>query len=271
MLDISLQPFLLRSIVASILISISVFGSSPFVAMRNLSFLVVEVAHAILCGAALGLFLNKLMFFEVIDPIWLALAFSVFFGLLTGYLGEKREMEMVIGVLFALNMALAVLFMSLIPTSDLPKIWGYLIGDLFLLTENDLYLLLLSSTLVGLLAILFWKEFTYISFDEEGAAAHGMNTRVYHYLMILSISIATVSAVRAIGAILVYALMVVPGVVALELASTTSWISIFSFLFAFISLLFGVSSSLFTGLPPSGIIGVILFLIYLTIIIKKKL
>ncbi len=271
MLGVNIEPFLFRALIASFLISVSVFGSSPFIAMRELSFLVVEVAHAILCGAALGLLINE-VFSGIIDPVWLALIFGVSSGLIAGYFGEKgsKRMEVAIGALFALNMALAVLFMGMISPSDLPKIWGYLIGDLFLLTDIDLSLLVISSVLIGLTAILFAKEFTYISFDEEGAAAHGMNTRFYHYLMILVISIATVSAVRAIGAILVYALMVIPGAVTIELASTAYKMGILSFVLALISLLSGIFLSLTVGLPPSGLIGAILFMMYLLVIVMKK-
>lgn len=271
MLGISLQLFLIKAIIASALISVSVLGSSPYIAMKGFSFLSVEVAHAILCGAALGILINRTFLTEVIDPLWIALAFSIASGLTAGFLGEKsrERLETAVGVMFALNMALAVLFMGMIPPDSLPRVWGYLIGDLFLLTENDMAFLITSSTMVGLSSLLFSKEFVYISFDEEGAIAHGLNARFYHYLMILMISIATVSAVKAVGAILAYALMVIPGAVAMEFDLKVREAILLTFILSLTSQITGIILSVIFSLPPGGVIGMMMFAIYLISIFKR--
>ena len=268
--DVSLSPLIVRAFLASIFISLSVFGSSPFVAMRGLSFLVVEVAHAVLWGATLGILLNVVIGFPI-DPILSALLFAILSGLIAGYLGEKgMDIEIAIGSLFALNMALAVFLISIIPPSELPKVWGLLIGDLLMLTQHDLGLLIVSSTIIVFLSVIFHREMTYVSFDIEGAAAHGIRARFYHYLMVLIISIATVVSVKAIGVILVYALMVLPGAISIRLSTSTLKMCIISMVVSLFSLFLGISISILTNIPPSGIVGIALFIIYL-IALKKSL
>ena len=148
------------------------------------------VAHAALGGAALGLFLQETGLVPWFDPILGALLFSVLVALITGYAGEtgiSEKMEVAVGVSFALSMSIAVFLMYYIPPTQVPRIWGYLIGDILLLDNFDIFMLASTAFLLVIITLLFNKEFVYVSVDMEGSLAHGMNARAYHYLMLITL------------------------------------------------------------------------------------
>jgi len=270
MLDLLIKnPFILRAIIGIILASFAAATMGSFTVIRGISFLTAEVAHAALGGAALGVFLQSSGIMPWINPFHIAIIFAVVTSIFTGYAGEKGytiKMETAIGVAFAISMSLAVTLMGLIPSEKLPEVWGYLIGDVLLLTREDILILTIITAATVLLTTFFCREFSYISFDIEGAAASGLNVRAYHYLMLTLASLAIVTTTKTVGSILVYAFMVAPAATALEIAGNIPNIMIISLLLSTTCGLIGLSISLITNIAPSGITGLLLSAIYLVTI-----
>jgi len=270
MLDLLIKnPFILRAIIGIILASFAAATMGSFTVIRGISFLTAEVAHAALGGAALGVFLQSSGIMPWINPFHIAIIFAVVTAIFTGYAGEKGytiKMETAIGVAFAISMSLAVTLMGLIPSEKLPEVWGYLIGDVLLLTREDILILTIITAATVLLTTFFCREFSYISFDIEGAAASGLNVRAYHYLMLTLASLAIVTTTKTVGSILVYAFMVAPAATALEIAGNIPSIMIISLLLSTTCGLIGLSISLIINVAPSGITGLLLSAIYLVTI-----
>jgi len=268
------NPFLLRAIIGVVLASFASATMGSFTVLRGITFLTAEVAHAALGGAALGVFLQSSGIAPWIDPFYVATIFAVVTAILTGYAGERGhtiKMETAIGVAFAVSMSLAVTMVGLIPSEKLPKIWGYLIGDVLLLTYDDILSLLIITIAVVILTTLFCKEFSYISFDIEGAAAAGLNVKAYHYAMIILSALAIVVSTKTVGSILVYAFMVAPAATALELASNVPSVMIISLLLSLTCGLAGIAISFTVNLAPSGITGLLLSAIYIITIFTAPL
>jgi ABC-type Mn2+/Zn2+ transport system permease subunit len=267
-------PFLQRALVGALLIAIVAAASGTFLVFRGLSFMTSGVAHAALGGAALGLFLQETGLVPWFDPILGALLFSVLVALITGYAGEtglSEKMEVAVGVSFALSMSIAVFLMYYIPPTQVPRIWGYLIGDLLLLDNFDIFMLASTAFLLVIITFLFNKEFVYVSVDMEGSLAHGMNARAYHYLMLIMSALAIALATKAVGAILVYAVMVAPAAASNELVKSVKGIVLVVFLIALISELVGISISLAARASPSAIAGILAALSYIIAMQLKKM
>ncbi|MFW9806503.1 MAG: metal ABC transporter permease [Candidatus Thorarchaeota archaeon] len=260
------SPFLQRAIIASILIAVVAAASGTFMVFRGLSFMASGVAHAALGGTALGIFLQDSGLVPWFDPILGALLFSVLVAVFTGYAGESgiaQKMEVAVGVSFALSMSLAVFLMYYIPPYRVPQIWGYLIGDILLLNNLDVIMLASTAALLGFITLMFNKEFVYVSVDMEGSVAHGMNVRAYHYLMLIVSALAIALATKAVGAILVYAVMVAPAAAANELMKSIRGIIISVFVIALIAEIVGIATSFVVFVSPSAIAGILAALSYL--------
>lgn len=260
------SPFLQRAIIASVLIAVVAAASGTFMVFRGLSFMASGVAHAALGGTALGIFLQDSGLVPWFNPILGALLFSVLVALFTGYAGESgiaQKMEVAVGVSFALSMSLAVFLMYYIPPYRVPQIWGYLIGDILLLNNLDVIMLASTAALLGFITLMFNKEFVYVSVDMEGSVAHGMNARAYHYLMLIVSALAIALATKAVGAILVYAVMVAPAAAANELVKSIRGIILSVFVIALIAEIVGIATSFVVFVSPSAIAGILAALSYL--------
>jgi len=267
-------PFVQRAVLGAFLVAIVASTSGTFLVFRGLSFMTAGVAHAALGGAALGLFLQHSGIAPWFDPIIGALLFSIFVSVITGYAGEKgiaQKMEVAVGVSFALSMSIAVLLMYYIPPTEVPQIWGYLIGDILLLTNLDLTLLAITAASLLFLTILFNKEYVYISIDIEGATAHGLNSRAYHYLMLITSALAIAFATKAVGAILVYAIMVAPAAASNEVVKSVRGVIFSVFIIALTAELLGLVASFTIQASPSAIAGILAALSYVLAIQIKRI
>jgi ABC-type Mn2+/Zn2+ transport system permease subunit len=267
------SPFLQRAILGALLIAIIAAASGTFLVFRGLSFMASGVAHAALGGTALGIFLQDSGLIPWFDPILGALLFSVLVAAFTGYAGESgvsQKMEVAVGVSFALSMSVAVFLMYYIPPYRVPQIWGYLIGDILLL--NNLDIIMLGSTTILLVAItlMFNKEFVYVSVDMEGSTAHGMNARAYHYLMLIVSALAIALATKAVGAILVYAIMVAPAAASNELVKSVRGIIFSVFLIALAAEFIGLATSFVVFVSPSAIAGILAAFSYILALQIKR-
>jgi ABC-type Mn2+/Zn2+ transport system permease subunit len=267
------SPFLQRAIIAAILIAIVAAASGTFLVFRGLSFMASGVAHAALGGTALGIFLQDSGLVPWFDPILGALLFSVLVAVFTGYAGESgitQKMEVAVGVSFALSMSLAVFLMYYIPPYRVPQIWGYLIGDILLLNNLDVIMLASTAVLLGFITLMFNKEFVYVSVDMEGSIAHGMNARAYHYLMLIVSALAIALATKAVGAILVYAIMVAPAAASNELVKSVRGVIFSVFFIALVAELIGITTSFVIFVSPSAIAGILAALSYLLALQIKR-
>jgi len=267
------SPIIQRAIIASILVSIIAATSGTFVVFRGLSFLTAGVAHAALGGVALALFLQATAIAPWFDPILGAVIFAVFVAVLTAYAGERgvaQKMEVAVGVSFALSMSIAVFLMYYLPPTLVPVIWGYLIGDILLLDNLDIILLLGVALSLVTLFILFKKEFVYVSIDMEGSTAHGMNARAYNYLLLIFAAIAIALTIKAVGAILVYAILIAPAAASNEVMKTVNNVIIGTFVIALLAMFLGLAGSFAISASPSAIAGIIAALSYIIAIQVKR-
>ena len=250
-----LPPFLERALFAVLLISVNASLTGTFTVFRNASFLVAGAAHAALAGAALAIIIEEFGFHV---PVLLGgLVFAVIASLVAGYAGKGKlnrveDLNTAIAVSFAFSMSLAVLFISMI-REYAARVWGLLIGDLFLLSYSDLKLMFFATLIVILISVLFYRAFLFVSFDPEVALAYGMNVRLYDYLLLSMIAVSVVVIMGGVGAILVFAMFVAPPATAVRFAKGIGFVFVTSFLISLFSGLLGICLSFQLPFSPGAI------------------
>jgi ABC-type Mn2+/Zn2+ transport system permease subunit len=100
---------------------------------------------------------------------------------------------------------------------------------------------------------LFWKQFLFISFDLEGAKAFGIRAKWFNYLLFALIGLSSALLVKAIGAILVFAMLSAPSATALLFCDSVKKTLWWSFGLAFAAGVLALACSLLTGFSVSGL------------------
>jgi len=214
MVDFLTLGFLQRSLMAAALTGGVCAAIGVFVVLRGLAFIGAGTAHAAFAGVALAYLLGG-------PPMPFAIAFGLGTAWIIGLLEERGRMKLdvSIGISYTATMALAILFIGLMKTYN-AEVYGYLFGSILSVTADELKLTAgLAAVVVGLLT-LFAKEFFFLAFDQEMAEASGVPARRFFFLLLTLVALTIVVSLKTVGAILVFALLLIPAATAYQLTSS---------------------------------------------------
>ncbi len=271
MLDILTNPFIIRAIIAIILIAVVSSTMGSFTVFRGQTFMTAGVSHAALAGASFGI-LIQMYYIPDFDPMIGAAIFAILMALATAYAskhGDPRKTDVMIGVSFGIAMGLAVLLISAIKEYAV-RAWGLLMGDLLLLTEKDILLLFITTVIVAFATVILYTKFVLVSFDPEGAEAHGIRTNLYNNILLILVALSIIVVLKGVGALLVYALMIGPGATANEIFNSVMSVMIAAFLIALIGGILGLIISFYVPVSPGAIAGILTTVIYFFVIPFSK-
>jgi len=141
-------------------------------------------------------------------------------------------MDTFIGLIWAVGMAIGVIFVDLTPGYNV-DLMSYLFGSILAVSSEDLYFMAALLALILFVVTFWYRDILAVSYDSEYAALRNVNVKFF-YTLILILSALTV--VIAIKVVLVIAMLTIPVYIAEKLSS-----SLFSMMF-----LSGAIATLFT-------------------------
>jgi zinc transport system permease protein len=219
---------------AGVLASIACGIVGVYVVVKKIVFISGGIAHASFGGIGLGYFLG-------INPVLGALFFTVVSALGMGLVSRRTRLpeDTAIGILWAVGMALGVIFISLSPgyASDL---FSYLFGNILMVPTSDLVLMLILDVVIILVVFLLYKEFMAVSFDEEFGVVLGIPVERLYLALLCLIALTVVVLIRVVGVIMVIALLAIPAAVAKQFTHSLKKMMFISVLLGIISVLCGL-------------------------------
>lgn len=125
---------------------------------------------------------------------------------------SRIKEDAAIGVVFTTMLAIGLALISVYPTHI--NLQHIIFGDLLGITNADMVQVLVLAPLAGLIVLLKNRDLTLFAFDPTHASAIGLSTRRLSALLLSCLAITVVVAMQAVGAILIVALLIIPGATA---------------------------------------------------------
>ncbi|MEA2677673.1 MAG: manganese/iron transport system permease protein [Chloroflexota bacterium] len=200
--------FFQRALLASVLAGVVCAVIGSYVVLKGLAFIGDAVAHAAFPGVVAAYILGGSYILGGGIAAFLT-AISI------GWVSRRARLrfDTAIGVVFAGTFALGVFMYSAIK-GFVGDLFGFLLGNVLGISTIDLIgLVVLSLIVLGLVALL-WKELLYSTFDPLGAAASGLPVAALEYLFLGLVALTIVVSLKAVGIILVVAMLVTPSATA---------------------------------------------------------
>jgi manganese/iron transport system permease protein len=200
--------FMQRALAAALLLGAVGGVVGVFVVLRRLQFVAEALTHTVFPGVVVAFLAGRSVLLG-------ALAFGVLTAVLLTLLTANRRVTADAGVAILLTsfFAVGVLLVSRTRgyTADLSV---FLFGRILAVRPDDLVQMALVAAvaLAGLAALR--KELLLRAFDPEGAAALGYRTLLLDLALNVLVALVVVAAVKAVGTVLVVALIIVPAATA---------------------------------------------------------
>lgn len=249
------DPSLRNALLGSMLLGICCGLMGAFLVVRRLALMGDALSHAVLPGVALGFLWNLSK-----DPV------AIFIGAtLAGLLGaatvqairnttrhkEDAALGFVLASFFGVGICLFTMIQN-IPGGNKSGLDQFMFGQVAALGQGDVLLLGIVTLLAVGAITLFYKEYTLTSFDPAFARSVGMRTGFYHYSLMMLLAFAIVSALQAVGVVLVSAMLVIPAAAAYLLTDRFALMLILSAFFGLCSGAVGAFFSFVGRSLPTG-------------------
>ena len=270
--DIFTYHFVVNALMAGILLGPLLGGFGTLVVVKRFAFFSEATGHAALTGVAIGILLGE----PYHSPYGGLFAYCMLFALLLNYIRNRTALssDTLIGVFLSVSLALGSSVLLILATKiNIHILESVLFGSLLTVNDRDLYILLATACITVLIISGNYNQLMLISFNPQLAKVRKIKVLLLDYLFILLITLATISALKIIGAILVGALLVIPAAAARLVANSMRQFFLISVGLATAATLAGVYLPIAYDIPaPSG--GAIILIAgscFMLLVIVKQL
>jgi len=249
--------FLQKALLGGLLASVGCGIIGSFVVVKRIGFMAGGISHTVLSGMGIALFLG-------LDPLSGALIAALLAALLIGWvrLNWREQEDTLIAAVWAIGMAIGIIFISRTPGYNV-NLMSYLFGNILMVADAQLWLMLLLDLLVAVTVALFYRQFLAVSFDEEFAALRGVPVTLFYLLLLCLVAVTVVLLIQVVGLILVIALLTLPAAIAAHYTHTLSRMMLLATLLGIAFTLSGVAIAYRPDLPAGATIILVAGISYL--------
>mgnify|MGYP000959518759 FL=1 len=251
--------FFQNALGASLLTAVICGLVGAYIVVRRIVFVSGGITHASFGGIGLGLYLG-------INPILSAAGAAVLAAFSIGKLSRSEGIreDSAIASVWALGMALGVLFMTLTPgyATSLPS---YLFGNILLVTSGDLIALGALALVLVLLFVLGYRRILYIAFDADFARVRGLRVELWERVLLLLVAVSLVLTIRSVGIMLLLSLLTLPQTTVGLFTSDFRQIIFGSIILSALANIGGLLLSYYVLSVPSGVLIILLLFLFLAL------
>lgn len=264
-----LQPlhygFLLRALVAAILVGALCALIGSYVVLKGLAFIGDALAHVAFTGIVVA-FLAGFSFY--LGALGAAIAAGLGIGWVTRRVGLSTDTA--IGIVFSGVFALGVVLMAIGIRTYTVDLFSYVFGDILAVRSRDLWAIVLAGFLVVTVMLAFYKELLFAHFDPVVAEASGLPVGIFQLLLLVLLSVTVVVSVQAVGVVLVLAMLVTPAATAALVARRMPSLMILAVLFGALAALVGFYVSYYLSVPSGGAIVLVATLLFVIVAVLVR-
>jgi zinc transport system permease protein len=232
-----MPDFLLRALLAGLGVAIVAGPLGCFVVWRRMAYFGDSLAHSALLGVALGLLLGFNLGLGI-------LATCVAVALALAGLQRQRRLttDTLLVILSHSALSIGLVAISFTPAAGI-DLNAYLFGDIFAVGRADLAWILGVGALVLAILIAVWRPLLGVIVHEELARAEGVPVERLQLVFMLLVAVTVALAMKAVGVLLVSALLIIPAAAARRFARTPEQMAVAASAVGCLAVIVGLYSS----------------------------
>ncbi|MEG1658654.1 MAG: metal ABC transporter permease [Oscillibacter sp.] len=211
LLQMFAYPFMLRALVAGILVSLCAALLGVSLVLKRYSMIGDGLSHVSFGALAIAVALG-------VTPLWFSIPVVILaaFFLLRMAGSSRWNSDAAVAVFSASSLAIGILVISL-TTGMTTDVDSYMFGSVLAMTEQDVALSVVLCAAVLTLFLLFYHKLFAVTFDESFSRATGLNVARYNTLLAILTALTIVLGMRMMGAMLISSLVIFPALTAMRI------------------------------------------------------
>jgi ABC-type Mn2+/Zn2+ transport system permease subunit len=258
------NTFLLRALLAGILVSISCGIVGTFIVLRGLAFIGDALGHGVLPGIAVAILLGIP---GIIGASVGAVVMIAGISLITRK--SRLSSDTAIGLLFVGMLALGVVIVSRSTTftGDIVRV---LFGEILGINNQAILLQAFATLVIAATSFVCARPFLLLCFNPEQAQVSGFSSSLYHNIMLAMIAVTVIISFQTVGTMLVFGMLLAPAGAGALIARRIEIMMIWAMLIGTLSVYTGLLASYHFNLAAgSSIVLVTTLVFFVTLVIKN--
>jgi manganese/iron transport system permease protein len=248
MLEALIEPlqygFMQRSLVIAILVGLVCAVVGSYLMVQRLALLGDAISHSVLPGLAIAFMLGMNIFVGAFIAGVLS-TMAIAWIRTRSPIKEDAAMGIVLSAFFALGITL----ITIIQKDNKIDLNHFLFGNILGVTPDEVIQTAIITAVVLLVVILLYKELLFYTFDPVGAQAAGLPVNLLNFGLMVLIALTIVASMKAVGVILVLALLITPGATAYLLVKRLHHVMMLGAAIGVVASISGMYLSYFYNLP----------------------
>ena len=264
MLEMFSYTFMVRALIAGVLVAITVPVLGSFLVTRRYALITDSLAHVSLAGIGAGLLLG-------FAPITLAIPVTITGALVLEWLRSNHKIsgEISLAILMSSGLAIAVVLANLAHGAN-TDFTAYLFGSIATTTLADIIALTAVATVTLSIIGLKYRTLLHIAYDEDSARIAGYRVTALNYLMTALTAVVVVLSLRIVGGLLISALLVMPVITASRFARSFAGTVLLAVIAALIAIIIGLTIAFYAGIAAGGAIVLTALVLLLLALIWRR-
>ena len=261
-MNLLLEPldfeFMRNALTMGILLGILCAVVGSYMIVQQMSMMGDMISHSVMAGLPVAVFLGlPLSVGALVAGVLSAVTLS-------GIESQSRlKLDAVMALILASFLAIGTTLVTVLPGANRIDVIHVLFGNILGVNQGDL-ILTFGITLIILIGVwLFYKELLFYTFDPIAAQAGGMGVRWYYLGIVTAISLTVVASLQTVGALLVIAMLVAPGMTAYLLVKELHQMMILGGCLGAFASIAGMYLSYYVDIPSGSAIVLVAFGLFL--------
>lgn len=258
------HSFMQNALLAGLLAAVACGITGTYVVVKKIGYITGGISHSVLGGMGVAYFFRA-------NPLYGAIAAAILAALIIGVISlkAKQHEDTIIGALWAVGMAVGVIFISRTPGYNV-DLMSYLFGNILMVSKENILLIAILDIAIIITVYLFYKRFLAVSFDEEHSTLQGINVTFTYLLLLCIIALTVVILIQVVGLILVIALITLPASIAAHYTNSLKTMMVWASIIGIVLTTGGLALSYGPDFPSGSVIVLLAGALYIISVIVQK-
>jgi len=261
-----MADFVLYALLAGLAVALLTGPLGCLVVWRRMAYFGDTLAHSALLGVALSIMWH-------VHPALGVTLLGLIIAASLVWLQRNQDLatDTMLGILAHTSLGLGLVVIAILQSRGMRiDLNAFLFGDILAVSENELWLLLLSVVVILPLIGWIWRPMIALSIHEDLARVDGVPVLKIRLVFMLLMAIVVAIAMKITGILLITALLIIPAAAARKFSTSPEQMALLAMLLGMISVVLGVLSSLQWDTPTGPSIVVAAALLFFVSRLKKK-
>lgn len=260
-----IQYDFMKNALLAVIIITPLFALLGTMAVNNkMAFFSDALGHSAFTGIAIGILLG------LGNPVLSMVAFGIFLGLVISRVKSFKtaSTDTIISVFSSVSVALGIVILS--KNGGFSKYSSYLIGDILIVTPQEILLMLIVLVIVYIVWIKIYNKLLLISINSSLASSRGINCLLIENIFVVLLSISVMLSVKWIGILTINSFLILPSAAARNIALNSKQYHFYSLAIGIICGITGLIISFYADTSAGATMVLTSAVVYFITLMFKK-